>query len=169
MPTRVYYPHNELTSARTSRSRTPKTPLSRSMRSSRTSRLPLPTLRRPGHSRTSRHVYPPCPLASLTLYLQVSDVGNAHPEIFKAIDTSLTKGKWSVPGELHVYYLRTTQCLTRSPRLQREVRQPLAHVDKHWLFRCNVLLPTEPMQNIVERGVCVIVRQIERSREQPQA
>ncbi|KAH7100575.1 mitochondrial ATP synthase [Auriculariales sp. MPI-PUGE-AT-0066] len=28
----------------------------------------------------------------------VIDVGNAHPEIFKAIDTSLTKGKWTVPG-----------------------------------------------------------------------
>ncbi|KZW03894.1 mitochondrial ATP synthase [Exidia glandulosa HHB12029] len=30
--------------------------------------------------------------------LTVDDVGNAHPAIFKAADTALTKGKWTVPG-----------------------------------------------------------------------
>jgi len=30
--------------------------------------------------------------------LTVNDVGNAHPEIFKAVDTGLIKGKWTVPG-----------------------------------------------------------------------
>ncbi|EJD53912.1 mitochondrial ATP synthase [Auricularia subglabra TFB-10046 SS5] len=30
--------------------------------------------------------------------LTVEDVGNAHPQIFKSIDTSLSKGKWTVPG-----------------------------------------------------------------------
>ena len=29
---------------------------------------------------------------------KVEDVGNAHPEIVKAVETMLKKGKWTVPG-----------------------------------------------------------------------
>ena len=33
--------------------------------------------------------------------LQVEEVGDAHPEIRKAVETMVTKGKWTVPGKLH--------------------------------------------------------------------
>ena len=60
----------------------------------------------------------------------MNDVGNAHPEIFKAVDTGLTKGKWTVPGELTT--LRLFQCSPRKShsRIQGEVRRLDADVEK---------------------------------------
>ena len=49
------------------------------------------------------------------LFLQVEEVGNAHPRITEAVENMLKKGKWTVPGmslcgvslvvAAHVYYL----------------------------------------------------------------
>lgn len=32
--------------------------------------------------------------------LQVEEVGEAHPQIVKAVETMIKKGKWTVPGSL---------------------------------------------------------------------
>jgi hypothetical protein len=81
-----------------SRSRRPRRRRPRSTRSSRTSR-PL--------SRTSSLLVPsltsPCAAFSIYFYLcsysiQAEEVGNAHPRIVEAVETMITKGKWTVPG-----------------------------------------------------------------------
>lgn len=34
----------------------------------------------------------------------MEEVGDAHPEIRKAVETMVVKGKWTVPGKLSVFY-----------------------------------------------------------------
>lgn len=56
--------------------------------------------------------------------LQVDEVAQARPEINKAVETMVQKGKWTVPGMCLIHF----QCvsysmLTRRPRLLGEVRR----------------------------------------------
>lgn len=46
--------------------------------------------------------------------LQAEEVGDAHPEIRKAVETMVSKGKWTVPGMcsvLPVYHHVLTRCI----------------------------------------------------------
>lgn len=64
------------------------------------------------------------------LVAQVLDVGHAHPQIFKSIDKTLEKGKWTVPGTLAYNGPRCFSFRSICPcRLQGEVWRPVAHVE----------------------------------------
>jgi hypothetical protein len=69
--------------------------------------------------------------------LQVTDVGEAHPEITKAVETMVSKGKWTVPGmscstvgvEFNVYHF----C-----RLQGEVRRLVSYVKSRCYYLTSI-------------------------------
>lgn len=55
--------------------------------------------------------------------MKVDDVARARPEVLKAVETMMKKGKFSVPGML--MKSRGSSVLTCFCRLQGEVRRPL--------------------------------------------
>lgn len=62
--------------------------------------------------------------------LQVSDIGEAHPEITKAVETMISKGKWTVPGSSFNLFAHLSHWLNYFLycRIQGEVRRPVSHV-----------------------------------------
>ena len=42
---------------------------------------------------------------------QVEDVGDAHPEIVKTVETMLKKGKWTVPGMFDSFIFVFSNCV----------------------------------------------------------
>ena len=45
------------------------------------------------------------------LCCKANDIGDAHPEIKKAVETMVTKGKWTVPGTFNIIFRKSVAWL----------------------------------------------------------